>query len=169
MPTVRQALLDSSELHEMHPRRHGRDSSAISERACRATRMATPSGSRGSKLTPTARALAECKRRGWPAGVVERYVSQTRRRHDLFGFIDLVALDGQRGVLGIQVTSSSNMSARVTKIQTECSERAVNWLHAGNRVQVWGFAKRGARGARKLWTLRVVDVDVDDRGRFTTV
>lgn len=109
-------------------------------------------------MTPTARSLAECRKRGWPSTVVEKWIPQTRRRLDVFGFGDILALDGQPGSLLVQATSGSNVSSRVTKILTECRALAQTWLAAGNRIEVWGWAKKGPRGARKLWTLRVVEV-----------
>lgn len=108
--------------------------------------------------SPTSRTLAWCKERGWLVGVVERFIPQTKRRNDLFGFIDIVVLDGQPGVLGIQATSTGNMSARAMKIQEECTEAAKSWLDAGNRIWVVGWAKRGAKGKRKLWTPRIREV-----------
>lgn len=108
--------------------------------------------------SPTARALAECRKRGWMAHVVEKYNSFTRRKSDLFGFIDIVALDGQQGVLGLQVTSSDHIAGRVDKIRGECAEAFAAWVAAGNRVAVWGWAKRGAAGRRKVWRLREVEV-----------
>ena len=29
----------------------------------------------------------------------------------------------------------------------------MTWLQGGGRFEVWGWAKRGKAGARKLWTL----------------
>jgi hypothetical protein len=109
-------------------------------------------------MTPTARALEECRKRGWPACVVEKWIPQTRQRKDVFGFGDLLVLDGAPGSLLLQVTSSDHIAHRLTKIATECSERALAWLRAGNRIAIWGYAKRGPWGARKLWTLRAVEV-----------
>jgi len=45
-----------------------------------------------AKTTPTQRTLAELKRRGWTRQVVEHWQSFSRRRIDLFGVIDVVAL-----------------------------------------------------------------------------
>jgi hypothetical protein len=111
--------------------------------------------------SPTARTLLECRKRGWRAQVVERYNRFARRRIDLFGAIDLVVLDGQPGVLGIQATTSPHVSDRVTKMREECREAMQDWLAAGNRLEVWGYAQRGAKGKRKLWTLRVVIVTLE--------
>ena len=56
-------------------------------------------------------------------GTVERYNHVTQRRHDLFGFIDLIAIRGD-DIVGLQVTSDSNISARVKKIKEECDDAA---------------------------------------------
>ena len=101
--------------------------------------------------SPTARTLDECRARGWPAQVVERYNRFARRRIDLFGVIDLVAIT-PAGILGIQATSGSNHASRRSKIADE--PRAKAWLEAGGLLAVWTYAKRGAHGKRKLWTLR---------------
>ena len=82
------------------------------------------------------------------------------KRIDLFGFIDLVALDGHPGLLGIQATTTGNAPSRVTKILDECTEAAIDWLQAGNRIVVWGFAlrrfklKNGGYGKAKRWKLK---------------
>lgn len=106
-------------------------------------------------MTPTQRTLAECKRRNWTAAVVERWNPHARKRHDLFGVIDLVCLTGQ-GILGIQATSGTNHSARVQKAKAE--PRLAKWIADGGRFEVWSWAKRGPRGKRKTWTLRVEEV-----------
>lgn len=111
--------------------------------------------------SPTQRSLAECRRRGWPAGVVERWIGPHGaggKRVDLFGFIDLIALDDYAGCLAIQATSSG-VADRLRKIDTECHDLAWEWLRAGNRIEVWGWTKRGKAGRRKLWRLRRVLVE----------
>ncbi len=102
-------------------------------------------------MSPTQRTLAECKRRGWTAAVVERYNPHARVRVDLFGVIDLVAIT-PGGILGIQACAGSSHSARREKILSE--PRVALWLKAGGLLAVWSWAKRGARGERKLWQLR---------------
>ncbi len=109
-------------------------------------------------MTPTARTLAECKERKWLACVVEKWIPQTRQRKDAFGFGDLLVVDDQPGALLIQACSSGDMARREGKIRGECWEAAERWLARGNRIAVWGWALRGARGKRKVWTLRVVEV-----------
>src|SRR3546814_2519291 len=61
--------------------------------------------------SPTARTLAKLRADGWLAWVVEKWIPQTRKRSDLFGFIDILALrDGE--VLAVQATSRSNVRDR---------------------------------------------------------
>lgn len=110
---------------------------------------------RKKAVSPTARSLAECRKRGWTAGVVERFNSHVRILQDLFGCIDIIAITPD-GILAIQATTGDNHASRVTKILEE--PRAKKWVEAGARFEVWTWSKRGERGARKLWTLRVEDV-----------
>jgi hypothetical protein len=102
-------------------------------------------------ISPNARALAECRRRGWPAQTVEQRIPHTFITRDLFGVIDIVALAGPR-IIGIQVTSGSNHAARIAKIAAEPRARA--WCEAGGKIEVWSWSKRGAKGKRKVWTMR---------------
>lgn len=116
--------------------------------------------------SPTQRTLAECVRRGWRACVVEKWIAQAGRRIDAFGFGDILAIDQRTGSMLIQATSTDNMSARVAKIRGECKQAATDWLRAGNRIEVWGWAKRGAAGTRKVWTLRIVSLTLDASGEI---
>ncbi len=101
--------------------------------------------------SPTARTLAECKRRGYHVQVVERFCVYSKRRIDLFGCIDLVAITPE-GIMGIQATSGTNHSARREKANEE--PRIAAWIAAGGLFEIWSFAKRGDRDKRKLWALR---------------
>jgi len=88
---------------------------------------------------------------GYTAEVVERWIPRTKTRRDLFGCIDIVAVHEYHGILGVQATTTGNMSARIKKSMAE--PRLYAWLLAGGKFAVWGWAKRGPRGKRKLWTL----------------
>jgi hypothetical protein len=102
-------------------------------------------------MTPTQRTLAECRKRGWTAAVVEKWNPHARIRQDLFGCIDIVALTPE-GILGIQACAGSSHAARREKARQE--PRLSAWLGAGARFSVWSWSKRGERGKRKLWALR---------------
>lgn len=101
--------------------------------------------------SPTQRALAQLRKEGLVAQVVERWNAYAKIRVDLFGIIDVVAL-GAGFILGVQATTRDNASKHVDKALAEPKLKA--WLRAGGRFQVWDFAKTGAAGKRKLWNIR---------------
>jgi len=101
-------------------------------------------------MTPTSRSLAELRKRGYVAEVVEKFNSFTKRRNDLFGIGDILAIrEGE--VLLVQATSGSNTSSRVKKIAD--SEHIGMIRKAGIAVVVWGWRK----GANGRWALREID------------
>lgn len=116
-------------------------------------------------MSPTARSLRQLRQEGAIAQVVESWVPRTRIRRDLFGCIDIVAvIPGEPGCLGIQCTTASNAAARINKASAE--PRLAVWLAAGNRFEVWAWGLRGARGARKLWSLTRQSI-TNESGRKT--
>lgn len=104
-------------------------------------------------MSPTARSLAHLRKSGALAQVVERYNPHAKRRVDLFGFIDVVALGWVEGVIGIQTTTTDHISHRLDKLRTECADNMRRWLQCGNHLVIHGWAKQGPRGKRKTWTL----------------
>lgn len=140
-----------------------------------------PKKKRKKPKQPTERTLDECRKRGWIAGIVERRIPFPKPQGttiDLFGVIDVVAIDTSVSVscagcgrhqtgqtVGIQATSGSNHAARRAKILAE--PRALTWVQANNRLELWTFSPRGAAGKRKLWTLRVETFRAEDWGQGT--
>ena len=119
---------------------------------------------------PTSRTLEYCRRRGWHADVVEKWIPKTRRRSDMFGGIDLVVMDGQQGLLGIQATSGSNVAARAHKLSA--LDTMAEWLAKGLRLEVWGwrrlaaYRKDGTRAKRDRWAVRIMRASLDDAGEI---
>lgn len=154
------ALIDGVELGVEQCSRCGRPESPT---CCEAP----PKAKRKKSTSPTARTLAELRKRGWTAQVVEQHLPFPKpfgTKRDLFGVIDIVAiapselrLDGKRmAIVGIQATSGltgGNHAARRAKILAE--PRANQWVAAGGRLELWSWSKRGDRGKAKRWTLRV--------------
>jgi len=102
-------------------------------------------------LTPTQRSLAALKEQGYLPTVVERWNAFAKVRQDLWGWCDILAI--RKGeVLAVQVTSGSNVSARIKKIQE--SETIAKIREAGIRVEVHGWAL----GANRRYVCRVVDI-----------
>ena len=96
--------------------------------------------------SPNARSAELLRSEGYTVATAERWNPGARRRVDLFGFIDLVAIRPGE-TLGVQSTSATNFAARVSK--TLGVEEALTWLRAGNRIVVHGWKKGGPRGKRK--------------------
>jgi hypothetical protein len=110
-----------------------------------------------AKTSPTQRTLARLKKLGYVSAITETWHSFTRTRRDLLNFIDVIGLTPKKGgVLAIQTTTIPHMQERLVKICTELHVRAntLAWLKSGNRIEIWGWAKRGARGQRKVYTLK---------------
>jgi hypothetical protein len=103
-------------------------------------------------MTPTARTLEELRRQGYTAAVVEHWNPWAKIRQDLWGFLDVLAIKaGETGVLGVQCTTTDHASNRMQKAGE--NPNLPVWLASGNKFEVWGWAKRGARGDRKTWQL----------------
>ncbi len=109
----------------------------------------------------TQRTLNLLRRNGFEAAVVERYNQYSRTRHDLFGFIDVVAI-GTGQMLGVQSTSAANQSSRRAKILAE--PRAQLWLNGGGRIFVHGWRKkRLKRGGKAMrWHCNETEITAED-------
>ncbi|MCF6766159.1 hypothetical protein L3V82_10280 [Thiotrichales bacterium 19S3-7] len=95
-------------------------------------------------------ALKELKANEYSCQVVERWCGFSKRKHDLFGIIDVLAV-GNSETLGIQITSRNNIASRIKKI---ADSDVINDLRkAGWRIEVWGYDKPKHR-----WRLKRVDI-----------
>jgi len=112
-------------------------------------------------MSPTQRSLKHLREVGWTVCVVEKWIPQIKQRKDAFGFGDLLACKADVPPTLIQTTSGNNVSARIAKAK-EIAGPLVTWLVSGGRLLVHGWAKRGGRGERKVWTVREVQLSVAD-------
>ena len=101
------------------------------------------------------RVLATLRDLGYVCQVVERWDAYTRRRYDLFGIIDVLAI-GNGLTLAVQVTSRGNMSSRRRKIQA--APELPHMLGAGWRIELWGYDQPG--GPRTAWRLKKENMDI---------
>lgn len=118
-------------------------------------------------LTPTQRTLRELRARGLECGMVERwnaFAGPHGIRQDLFGFIDIIALDTSGGgsIIGVQSTGSDFAGHR-RKILEERHHQAAEWLRCGGKIELWGWRKvlkvRG--GKAKVWRPRVESITLE--------
>jgi hypothetical protein len=102
--------------------------------ACRASLLFPGPGARSRDrsltMSPTARSLQHLRALGYQAEVVEKTIA----------------------ILAIQCTSGSNVAARIQKLNENGFTQL--WKSVGASLEVWGWAKQGPRGKRKIWTLR---------------
>lgn len=101
-------------------------------------------------MTLTGRSTALLRERGYIVATVEHYNAFTKRKHDLFGCIDLLAI-GNGETVAVQVTSKSNLSARRNKIEE--AEAYPEMLRSGWKVVLHGWFKEQNR-----WQLKEVEL-----------
>jgi len=123
-------------------------------------------------MTAIARTIRLLRSEGYIAQSVERYNYHAKRRVDLFSVIDVIAVHpGKQGVLGVQVTTASNLSSRVKKaIQTP---ELKTWLLAGNRFEVHAWRKTPIKPKSKkmVWVVnrREVTLNEDNDYRIDSI
>ena len=90
------------------------------------------------KTSPTQLSLKELRKTCDAVQVVEKWNPHARIRQDLFGFVDILALQGTE-TLAIQSTSWANVGARAKKIAESPLVGAVR--DAGWRILIHGWRK----------------------------
>lgn len=101
-------------------------------------------------MSLTARSTGHLRDLGYLVATVEHYNAFTRRKHDLFGCIDLLAI-GNGETVAVQVTSKSNLAARRHKIEE--AEAYPEMLRSGWRIVLHGWFKENNR-----WQLKEVEL-----------
>jgi hypothetical protein len=121
----------------------------------------------GRKTTPTQRTLKVFRELGVRAGIVERRIQAGPGRPfghstDLFGIIDIIALDvaHARGIIGVQVFGQTGWTAHARTICEEREEETRDWLLCGGQLQLWGWRKvKVKRGGKAVvWRPRIGNV-----------
>ena len=119
----------------------------------------------GKGISNTSRTLKYFKDQGIDCDIVERWIPIPNhpgggKRRDLFGIIDLVALEDS-GVIGVQSCGSS-FSEHDKKIME--SPMSLKWLECNNRLMLIGWRKvklkRGGKAMR--WQPRTKEYKIED-------
>ncbi len=113
---------------------------------------------RAKTVSPTQRTLQQLRKDGWVCHVAERWNPFAKIRQDAFGIIDILAIGGGH-ILAVQACAGASHAARRDKIVAE--PRARIWLESGGRLEIWSWAKQGARGAVKKWTCRIEQISIE--------
>ena len=119
-------------------------------------------------ISPTQRTLKANRNLGRICGIVERwqqYGGKFGIRQDLFGFIDIIAIDEHYGIVGIQSTGQ-DFSGHVKKIM-ELEEIVKKWLdHAPLELWSWRKVKKVRGGKAMIWKPRVADFYIDSNKKL---
>ncbi len=119
-------------------------------------------------LTPTQRTLRALREQGRVCAIVEKWnsrgTSTTKKgeirygvRQDLFGILDIIALDPERGVVGVQSTGM-DFGGHDKKLTEEKVQECIDWLSTpGTALELWGWRKlvKKRGGKAKVWTPRI--------------
>ncbi len=118
-------------------------------------------------MTPTQRTLAAMREQGRVCGIVEKFNSFAGPygiRQDLFGFIDIIAIDPVQGVVAIQ-SCGQDWSGHVKKMLGERNENMFAWIkHAPIELWAWRKVKLKRGGKAMRWAPRVGDVRLLENG-----
>lgn len=96
------------------------------------------------KLNTERLCIEHARGMGWLIDSTERWIPYAHIKKDLYGFIDLLAIDKEYNIYGIQTTSYSNMNARIDKILNhENYERVKN---SKIQITVWAWKKITTKG-----------------------
>ena len=82
--------------------------------------------------------------------IVERWNSFAKIRQDLWCF-DILAIDNQGNTVAVQVTSKSNVNARIKKIEESDS---LPWLRSAN----WTLLVEGWHKDKNKWKSTITDI-----------
>jgi len=104
-------------------------------------------------VSPTQRTLKRLRESGeYPlVEVVEHYNFFSKKRNDLYGILDILAIDIKGNTVGLQVTSYSNISARIKKME---NSDAISHLRDAN----WQLIVEGWHKKDNKWVSRIVDI-----------
>src|SRR6266498_3711016 len=111
--------------------------------------------------SPTQRTIRELRNQGRRCAIVEKwnaYAGPHGVRQDLFGIIDVIALDPERGVVGVQCCAGSGFSNHEKKILIERAQESIDWLSTpGASLELWGWRKVKLHpgGKAERWQPRV--------------
>ena len=111
-----------------------------------------------AKCPATQLSLRLLRRNGWQCQVVEHWNPHVARRHDAFGFADILAYEPTTQQIAlVQTTSYSNFSARYRKVCE--NEHARGWLESGGIILLHGWKK-----PRHRWECREESLTVEEIG-----
>jgi len=95
---------------------------------------------------------------------VEVYNPFSKKRHDLFGIIDVLAMCPLLGIVGIQACGASDRVPHIEKLLS--SPASILWVRSGGRLQLWTWRKicklkkDGKKSKTKTWTPKIEEFEL---------
>ncbi len=114
-------------------------------------------------MSATQRTIRALRSKGIKCAIVEKWNPHIRIRQDMFGIIDIVALDPIRGVGGVQSCGQS-FSAHYKKLTEEKFQETLDWVSTPHVwFELWGWRKiKKKRGGKVMvWSPRVLEITLD--------
>lgn len=117
---------------------------------------------KGKRLTTNQFSRKFLEDQGYEVGLVERFNWITKRRNDLFGCIDMIAIRSGFSVLGIQNCAFARLQDHVRKCTVE--PRIKTWILTGSRFLILAWDKRKlVRGGKALkWHCTEKEITLSD-------
>lgn len=111
--------------------------------------------------SPTSRSLQELRGQGYTCQIVEKFITWTNHRIDLFGWIDIVAMkDGEQGLLGVQTTTGGHINERIKKAVALPEFKL--WLSTGSRAVFHGWRKLKTPKDGRWWQVDRREITLKD-------
>lgn len=108
--------------------------------------------------SPTQLSLKLLRDRGYLPYISEYWCAFSKRRKDLYQFIDVVGLHTEgKGIIGVQTTTAQNINARIKKAENLESGAYWLWLSNGCDAEFHGWYKEG-----RVWKPKIVKVSYKD-------
>lgn len=117
--------------------------------------------------SPTQRTMRHLRERGNICAVVEKWNQHAGPfgiRQDLFGIVDILVLDPERGFIGVQACGT-DYAKHLRKLTEECSQACIDWLSTpGGKLEIWSWRKvKLARGGKAMrWQPRIREITMED-------
>ena len=111
-------------------------------------------------LSATQRTLRALREQGLVCAIVEKwnpYGGPHGIRQDLFGIVDVLALDPRRGFVGVQCCSGA-FAAHMRKMTEEKAQECIDWLKTpGSVLEIWSWRKLKVKrgGKAMIWQPRI--------------
>ena len=119
-------------------------------------------------MRPTQRTMRALRERGCICAVVEKwnqFGGPHGIRQDLFGIIDILILDPEKGVIGIQACAGSGNKAHYRKLTEERAQETTDWLNTpGTSLEIWAWRKikKVHGGKAMIWKPKVTIITLED-------